>query len=447
MAVVLLDSDGKYLTREIPRLAAPVLAGEADLVIGSRNLAGRKGIPAYQLETTGQSCLMSEKPARFTATDPGSTFRAFNARAVDLLDLLPDPDIFEESMNEILLRRGLVVREIPITPRQEVPVHDDEDLPLYCGHRVAVVVPAYNVEPLIGNTLKGIPDFICRVYVVNDCSKDRTQEVIDYYAAHDATIVPIRHDVNKGVGAAIVTGYKRALADDMDIVVVMAGDDQMDPAFLPDLLDPIVAKKCDYTMGNRLISPAYRKGMSTWRFIGNTTLTMLTKIASGYWQMMDPQNGYTAISKRALERISLDDVYPRYGYCNDLLVKLNVIGFRVINVPHPARYGKEKSGIMYSTYIFKVSWLLLRDFLWRLKMKYLVLNFHPLVFFYTAGAILSVLGVGGGLFSLYRKLVEHRALFEPALLSLIVFGFGLQMLFFAMFYDMQQEKSTNGWYA
>ena len=108
MAVVLLDSDGKYLTREIPRLAAPVLAGEADLVIGSRNLAGRKGIPAYQLETTGQSCLMSEKPARFTATDPGSTFRAFNARAVDLLDLLPDPDIFEESMNEIFLRRGLV---------------------------------------------------------------------------------------------------------------------------------------------------------------------------------------------------------------------------------------------------------------------------------------------------------------------------------------------------
>ena len=191
-------------------------------------------------------------------------------------------------------------------------MHDDEDLPLYCGHRVAVVVPAYNVEPLIGNTLKGIPDFICRVYVVNDCSKDRTQEVIDYYAAHDASIVPIRHDVNKGVGAAIVTGYKRALADDMDIVVVMAGDDQMDPAFLPDLLDPIVAKKCDYTMGNRLISPNYRKGMSTWRFIGNTTLTMLTKIASGYWQMMDPQNGYTAISKRALERISLDDVYPRY---------------------------------------------------------------------------------------------------------------------------------------
>jgi glycosyltransferase involved in cell wall biosynthesis len=446
-AVVLVDSDGKYLTREIPRLAAPVLAGEADLVIGSRNLAGRKGIPAYQLETTGQSCLMSEKPARFTATDPGSTFRAFNARAFDLLDLLPDSDIFEESMNEILLRRGLAVREIPVTSRHEVPVHDDEDLPLYCGHRVAVVVPAYNVEPLIGNTLKSIPDFVCRVYVVNDCSKDRTQEVIDYYAAHDDSIVPIWHDVNKGVGAAIVTGYKRALADGMDIVAVMAGDDQMDPAFLPDLLDPVIAGRCDYTMGNRLISPNYRKGMSTWRLIGNTTLTMLTKIASGYWQMMDPQNGYTAISKRALERINLDDLYPRYGYCNDLLVKLNVVGFRVINVPHPARYGKEKSGIHYSTYIFKVSWLLLRDFLWRLKMKYIVLNFHPLVFFYTAGAILSVLGVGGGLFSLYRKLVEHRALFEPALLSLIVFGLGIQCIFFAMFYDMQQEKMTNGWYA
>lgn len=446
-AVVLIDSGGKHLTREIPRLAAPVLAGEADLVIGSRNLAGRKGIPAYQLDTTGKACPVPERPARFEATDPGSTFRALNARAVALLDLLPDSDIFEESMNEIFTRRGLALREIPITLRYEMPVLDDDDLPLYCGHRVAVVVPAHNEELLIGDTLAGIPDFVARVYVVNDNSTDRTQEIVEYYASHDPSIIPIWHEENKGVGAAIVTGYKKALADGMDIVAVMAGDDQMDPAFLPELLDPIVEKKCDYTMGNRLISPAYRKGMSTWRFIGNAILTMLTKIASGYWQMMDPQNGYTAISARALERISLDDVYPRYGYCNDLLVKLNVNTFRVINVPHPARYGKEKSGIKYSTYILKVSWLLLRDFLWRLRMKYVVLSFHPLVFFYVAGAAFSLVGIGGFLYSLYYKFVLGHPIFVPLTLSLLVFGFGLQALFFAMFYDMQQEKGTNGWYA
>jgi len=227
----------------------------------------------------------------------------------------------------------------------------------------------------------------------------------------------------------------------------MAGDNQMDPGFLPDLLDPIIDKKCDYTMGNRLINQEYRKGMSKWRFLGNSVLTMLTKIASGYWQMMDPQNGYTVISKRALERINLADIYPRYGYCNDLLVKLNILSFRVINVPHPARYGFEKSKIRYSTYIYRVSWLLLKDFLWRLKTKYVVLNFHPLVFFYIAGAILSLLGVFGGLYSLHYKFIQGHPIFIPLVLSILVFGMGIQALFFAMFYDMQQEKSTNGWYA
>lgn len=446
-AIVLIDSSGKHLTREIPRLAEPVLEGKANLVIGSRNLAGRKGIPAYQFDETGKACPVPQKPAQFVATDPGSTFRALDAKAIALLDVLPESETFEEAMIALFAKRRLVMREIPIILRHEIPAVDTEELPLYCGNKVAVVVPAYNEELLIGDTLKNIPDFVSRVYVINDCSKDRTQEVVEYYAAHDDSIVPILHEVNKGVGAAIVTGYKRALADGMDIVAVMAGDDQMDPAFLPELLDPIVAKKCDYTMGNRLISPAYRKGMSKWRFFGNSILTMLTKIASGYWQMMDPQNGYTAISTRALERISLNDIYPRYGYCNDVLVRLNVVGFRVINVPHPARYGKEKSKIKYSSYILKVSWLLLTDFLWRLKMKYFVIGFHPLVFFYLAGAFFSAAGIFGGLYSLHFKFVQGHPIFVPLTLSLLIFGFGIMMLFFAMFFDMQQERMTNGWYA
>jgi len=287
---------------------------------------------------------------------------------------------------------------------------------------------------------------VARVYVVNDSSTDRTQEIVDYYAHHDDTIIPIRHDVNRGVGAAIVTGYKKALEDTMDIVAVMAGDNQMDPAFLPELLDPIVEVKCDYTMGNRLISPDFRKQMSSWRFFGNAMLTMLTKIASGYWQMMDPQNGYTAISKRALERINLNGIYPRYGYCNDLLVKLNVNTFRVINVPHPARYGRERSEIKYSSYILKLSSLLFRDFLWRLKTKYVVLSFHPLVFFYVAGVLFIILGVIGGIYSLHYKFVLGNAIFVPLVLSLIILGMGFQALFFAMFFDMQMEKSSNGWY-
>ena len=444
-AVVLLESDGKNLTREIPRLAAPVLAGKADLVIGSRYLSGRRGIPPYQTETTGSSGPLPGKSA--AVTDPGSTFRALSPAAIALLDQLPESEEFEPAMLSLFSKRGLSVCEIPVTLRHEQPGRNDENLPLYRGHTIAVVVPAYNEELLIGDALSKIPDFVARIYVVNDCSRDRTQEIVEYFAANDDSIIPLRHEVNKGVGAAIVTGYKKALEDGMDVVAVMAGDDQMDPAFLPDLLDPIIDRKCDYTMGNRLINPAFRKGMSKWRYIGNATLTMLTKIASGYWQMVDPQNGYTAISKRALEHISLDDIYPRYGYCNDLLVKLNVVGFRVINVPHPARYGKETSKIKYSTYILRVSRLLLTDFLWRLKMKYLVLNFHPLVFFYVTGAVFCVLSLLGGIYSLYFKFVEGHPIFVPLVTSIIILGIGFQSLFFAMFYDMEQEKGSNGWYA
>ncbi|MDD3976997.1 MAG: glycosyltransferase family 2 protein, partial [Methanomicrobium sp.] len=221
---------------------------------------------------------------------------------------------------------------------------------MYRDNSIAVVIPAYREEALISDTLSSIPDFVDKIYAVDDCSPDRTGEIIEEFAEQDSRIVPIHHEVNKGVGAAIVSGYKKTLEDGIDIAAVMAGDNQMDPAFLPELLDPIADKKCDYTMGNRLMSPDFRRGMSKWRFFGNSVLTMLTKIASGYWQMVDPQNGYTAITARALERINLDAIYPRYGYCNDVLVRLNVYGFRIKNIPHPAKYGREKSGIRYSTY-------------------------------------------------------------------------------------------------
>ena len=317
---------------------------------------------------------------------------------------------------------------------------------MYREHKIGVVVPAYNEEMLIGETLNNIPAYVDKIYVVDDGSTDKTVEVVREFAENDGRIILIRHEENKGVGAAIVSGYKKALEDGMDIVAVMAGDNQMDPAFLPSLLDPIIEGKADYAKGNRLLSPEYRRGMSKWRFFGNSILTFLTKMASGYWQLMDPQNGYTAISGQALERINLDLIYPWYGYCNDLLVKLNVYGFRVVDVPHPARYGKEKSKIRYSKYIPKVSWLLLKDFFWRLKMKYVVLSFHPLVFFYLFGIILGVLGFLGGIYSLYYKFVLGGSIFVRGVLSLLIFIIGLQFLLFAMLFDMQQENSKGWWY-
>lgn len=316
---------------------------------------------------------------------------------------------------------------------------------MYRERRISVVVPAYNEELLIGPTLDTMPKFVDRIYVVDDSSTDETSGRVMEHAVKDSRIVSLRHEKNSGVGAAIVTGYTAALADEMDIVAVMAGDNQMDPAFLPKLLDPIIDGKADYTVGNRLINPEFRKGMSRWRFVGNAALTLLTKIASGYWQLVDPQNGYTAISQRALETIPLDAVYPRYGYCNDILVRLNVYGFRVQNVPHPARYGLERSKIKYSSYIVRLSGLLLKDFLWRLKTKYVVMGFHPLVFFYLFGVVFSVISIIMGIYSLYFKFVQDYPIFVPAVITLLVFGLGAQFLLFAMLFDMQAEKN-GGWY-
>ena len=240
---------------------------------------------------------------------------------------------------------------------------------MYRENRIGVVIPAYNEELLIGHTIEGVPNFVDRIYVIDDCSTDATPQIVGSFEG--PRVCALSHEMNRGVGAAIVTGYKRVVAETMDIAVVMAGDDQMDPAELTRLLDPLVEGKADYAKGNRLSALRHRHGMSNWRFFGNQLLSVLTKVASGYWRIGDPQNGYAAITIKALTRIDLDKIYPRYGYCNDLLVRLNVAGCTVIDVPMPARYGSERSKIRYGIYIRTVSRLLFSRFLWRLRMKYL----------------------------------------------------------------------------
>jgi len=225
----------------------------------------------------------------------------------------------------------------------------------------------------------------------------------------------------------------------MDIAVVMDGDNQMDPSQMPRLLMPIIEDKADYTKGNRLITQKARKGMSTWRFIGNSLLSLLTKIGSGYWDLMDPQNGYAAASRRALETIDLDSVYTYYGYLNDILIKLNAYGMRVTDVVIPARYGNEKSSINYRKYILKVAPMLFRGFLWRLKTKYILLSFHPLVFFYFASMILVPLGLLFDFWILVQKLMRNSISPNYPLLGVFITLMGMQLLLFAMFFDMQSD--------
>ncbi|MBN1855452.1 MAG: glycosyltransferase family 2 protein [Dehalococcoidia bacterium] len=246
---------------------------------------------------------------------------------------------------------------------------------MYRDKKIGVVVPAYNEEPHIRKVLQGMPDFVDAVYVVDDASTDHTADIVREWflsgagtGSHSGTHVELlQHPENRGVGAAIVTGYKRCLADSMDISAVMAGDNQMDPAELSGLCYPIVDGVADYTKGDRTSDRAHLAGMSYFRRSGNWLLRWLTRIAIGNMKVNDPQNGYTAASAALLAAMPLERLYPRYGYCNQLLLWVSAGQRRMIEVPMPSRYLGEKSKIRYGVYIPKVSWLLLRLWLERVR--------------------------------------------------------------------------------
>lgn len=308
---------------------------------------------------------------------------------------------------------------------------------MYRERVVGVVVPAYNEGALITQTLESVPGFIDHVFVVDDGSEDKTSEKAN--SVGDGRVQIVRHDVNRGVGAAIVSGYQAAIEGGCDLVAVMAGDHQMDSKYLARLLDPLVDGRADYSKGNRLLS-SRRKGMPGFRLFGNSLLSFLTKVASGYWDVMDPQNGYAATTREVLEALPLDRVYPRYGYPNDMLVKLNAYGFRVVDVVMPPRYGDEKSKIKIWSYIPSVSWLLIKGFFWRMKEKHVLQSFHPLVLFYALGLTLLPLGVLSGFYMLYLRLSTGGITAASAIIPMFLLITGLQSLFFAMLFDMQSTK-------
>lgn len=285
---------------------------------------------------------------------------------------------------------------------------------MYRSHTIAVVVPAYNERERIADVLASIPRLVDRVYVVDDCSTDGTADAVRRYvestvqstdAAEDGgpsedlgfpgdRIVTIRHDRNRGAGGAIKTGYRHTIDDGADVTVTIDADGQMDPRALTTVVDPIVEGTADYAKGNRLGSATVRGEMPPVRWVGNWLLTGLTRVASGYWRLRDPQNGYTAISSDALAAIDVEGIYEYYGYCNDVLVKLNAAEQRVADVPIPAAYGDEESAIRYHEYVPRVSSMLLRNFLWRLRVRYLEGPMRPPAVFYLLAFGCVLIGVG-----------------------------------------------------
>ncbi|WP_436927192.1 glycosyltransferase family 2 protein [Halosimplex amylolyticum] len=320
---------------------------------------------------------------------------------------------------------------------------------MYQDSTIGVVVPAYNEAGFVGDVIDTIPAFVDRIYVVDDASTDETWEEILEHASRqnpptaalvgdggtERRVVPIQHEENRGVGGAIKTGYQRAHADGIEVVTVMGGDGQMDPDVIERIIEPVVDDRADYTKGNRLLLGDHADSMPRFRYVGNVVLTYLTRIASGYWEIGDPQNGYTAISSEAIEAADVDDMYEFYGYCNDLLVKLNVADMRVVDVPTPAVYGDEESDIDYSSYVPRVSGMLLRNFLWRIRSKYLSERMHPVALCYVLALGALTTGTVGGAVGVLTDLDV------PAVPTL---AFGLIFLVLAMALDKRSNKHLTG---
>jgi glycosyltransferase involved in cell wall biosynthesis len=307
------------------------------------------------------------------------------------------------------------------------------------GKRVAVVVPAYNEEKLLAATVEGIPNFVDAIYVVDDCSQDATAET--GRAIPDRRVHVIEHERNEGVGGAIVTGYKRALAERIDVTAVMAADNQMAPEDLELICAPVARGEVDYAKANRLFTGQAWELIPRYRYLGNAVLSLLTKIASGYWHVADSQSGYTAVSLRYLELLDLDRIYRRYGFPNDMLVHLNVWNARVRDIPSRPIYGVgERSGIRLRKVVPRISWLLVKGFFWRLRTKYVIRDFHPLVFFYMLGVLMSLLGLGLGIAEVVLRILGNQITAATVVLVALLLIFGSQFTLFAMWFDMESNK-------
>lgn len=306
---------------------------------------------------------------------------------------------------------------------------------MYAGQRVAVVVPAYCEERHVGDVIRNTPAIVDHIIVVDDASPDGTSAAAR--AVADPRVEVIRHELNRGVGGAILTGHERAIELGADVAVVMAGDNQMDPDYLSALLDPIVSDGYGFTKANRFFSTTSFKGMPRHRIFGNVVLTFLTKVASGYWHLVDPQNGYTAVRTDVLRRLPLDRVARRYEFENDLLIWLNILDVRALDVPVPAVYRDEVSSIRLGSVVLRLLRLLFFGFWRRVWLKYVLWSFSPIALLLFTGSLLVLFGVLVGVWVLAHTMGPETASAGTVLLAVTPFLVGTQMLIQALVLDIQ----------
>ncbi len=272
---------------------------------------------------------------------------------------------------------------------------------MYRGLTVAVAIPAYRAVATIERVVSTLPDLVDRVIVVDDASPDGTGAALS--AIRDPRLVVVTHEKNRGVGGAMKTAYRKTLELGSDVVVKIDSDGQMDPAFLPALLDALIDNHCDYAKGNRFLDSRALSQMPRLRLFGNLALTFMTKAASGYWHVFDPQNGYVACRSTALRRLDLDAIADDYFFENDMLVHLNILETRVIDVPMPARYAGERSSMRIVTVVRRFPGRLFSRFWKRIWHRYVLRDFSPVALFMLIGIPMVLAGISFGAWSWYES--------------------------------------------
>lgn len=271
------------------------------------------------------------------------------------------------------------------------------------NHKIACVIPCYKEKNHILDVLHKIPSFIDLIFVIDDNCPDKTGEYV-LEKNHDSRVNVIHLESNLGVGGATVAGYKEAIKNNADIIVKLDGDGQMDPLYIEKIISPILTKKCDYSKGNRFFFIDDMKSMPKRRIFGNICLTFLSKFSSGFWEISDPTNGYTAIHKLALKSLNLDKISKGYFFESDILCKLYLIRAKVLDVPITANYGDEESGIN----IIKIIPLFLRLHTYSFFKRILVIYFLRDFNFYSLnllfGIMLMLFGIFFGLFHFFVSL-------------------------------------------
>lgn len=314
---------------------------------------------------------------------------------------------------------------------------------MFEGSSIAVVVPCFREATQIRSVIETMPAFVDRIIVVDDRSPDDTADVVRecMRAPGGERVELLVHEENRGSGAAIATGYKRALAIDMDVVAVMDGDGQMPPGELADLVRPVTSGAADVAKANRLVVEDAWRTIPRKRFLGNAILSLLTKIASGYYQVADSQTGYIVISADMIRRLDLDAMYPRYGYPNDRLVRLNVLRARIVDVASVPVYDVgEVSTMKIRRVLFTMSWLLLKRFFWRLWKLYVVRDFHPLIMFYILGLPALLLGVCASIGLILVSIGDQTISGADAVGTSILVQSGLLLTLFGMLFDFEHNR-------